>query len=116
MIPKPEYIYAAELLSVTDGDTIKVRVDLGFCTHVEIAIRLANVFAAERGDPEGTKHTAALKALLPTGSKVVIKTYKTKGAMKTTFGRYIAEVYCDDVCVNEEMCKVIETPQGKGVK
>lgn len=116
MITKPEYTYLAELLSITDGDTIKVRVDLGFSTHVEIAIRLANVFAAERGAENGQMHTAKLRSLLPTGSKIILKTYRTKGAERVTFGRYVADVYCDGVFVNDEMRKAIGVPQGKGVK
>lgn len=100
MTPVPSYVYEAEILSVTDGDSVKVRVDLGFSTLVKISVRLANVFAAERHEPNGPAHTAILRSLLPTGSRVTLVSHRLRGAERQTFGRYVADIWLDGDHIN----------------
>jgi endonuclease YncB( thermonuclease family) len=114
MNPSPSYTYAAEVLSVTDGDTLKLRVDVGFEADRRLAVRLAGVFAAERHEELGSLHTGHLRSLLPVGSKVVVVTQRNRGSDVTTFGRYVADVWCDGQHVNEEMRRLIGEPQGAG--
>lgn len=111
------YIYNATVLSVIDGDTVKLRADLGFSVHTEISIRLADVFAAERGEFNGKLHTDVLKEMLQVGTQVVLVSKRIKGKDVTTFGRYVGDIYnLDGLHINEEMRKAIGEPQGKGVK
>lgn len=114
--PEPSYTYEAEVVSVTDGDTLKLLVDLGFSTQHRIAVRLADVFAAERREAAGPAHTAGLKRMLPIGTRVVVRTQRLRGAEVQTFGRYVADVWCSCVHVNAEMRRMIGEPQGAGVK
>ncbi len=114
--PQAAYTYNAEVTGVTDGDTLKVRVDLGFQIEHRIAVRLADVFAAERNEPAGGLHTAQLRAMLPVGTKVTLVTRRLRGAEVSTFGRYVADVWCDGQHINEEMRRQIGAPQGAGVK
>lgn len=114
MTPVPSYTYEAELLSVTDGDTVKVRVDLGFSAFVKIAVRLANVFAAERSQPDGPAHTAILRAMLPTGARVVLVSHRLRGTERQTFGRYVADLYLDGEHINAEAQKRYGQAQGTG--
>jgi len=114
MSPSPSYCYHAEVLSVTDGDTLKLRVDVGFEGDRRIAVRLAGVYAAERHEEMGALHTGHLRSLLPVGSKVVVMTQRNRGSDVTTFGRYVADVWCEDEHVNEEMRRLIGKAQGIG--
>ena len=111
------YTYNATVLSVTDGDTVKLRVDLGFFVHVDVSIRLADVFAAERGEFNSKIHTDALKEMLHVGTQVVLASKRMRGKDVTTFGRYVGDIYnLDGLHINEQMRKAIGEPQGKGVK
>lgn len=104
------YARNAELLWVTDGDTVRVLVDLGMTVHRKIDVRLKDVWAAERNTPTGLAHTAAVRALLPTGSRVVVRTYKDR----QTFGRYVADLWLDGQHMNPVIQAAIGAPQGTG--
>ena len=83
-----EYTYKAELERVVDGDTIHVKLDLGFgIKHHEI-LRLAKINAAESETTEGKKATTALKKILKDLPFLIVKTNKTD-----IYGRYIADVF-----------------------
>jgi len=88
------YTYRAFVMGVYDGDTITVRVDLGFHTFVEQRLRLARINAWE---VRGTERPAGLLArdwlrsqIL--GKDVTVTTSQEKGK----YGRYIAEVELPD--------------------
>jgi endonuclease YncB( thermonuclease family) len=86
--PKSSYTYKAELERVVDGDTIHVKLDLGFgIKHREI-LRLAKINAAEAETKEGRKATTALKKILKDVPFLIVKTNKTD-----IYGRYIADVF-----------------------
>ena len=83
-----EYTYKAELERIVDGDTIHVKLDLGFgIKHREI-LRLAKINAAEAETSDGKKATAALKKILKDAPFLIVKTNKTD-----IYGRYIADVF-----------------------
>ena len=85
---KSFYTYKAELERVVDGDTIHVKLDLGFgIKHREI-LRLAKINAAEAETTEGKKATTALKKILKDLPFLIVKTNKTD-----IYGRYIADVF-----------------------
>lgn len=88
---KNDYIYKSELERVVDGDTIHVKLDLGFgIKHSEI-LRLAKINATESSTAAGTKATDALKKILKDVPFLIIKTNKTD-----IYGRYIADVFFAD--------------------
>ncbi len=83
-----EYTYVAKIEKIVDGDTIHVKIDLGFdVTHQQI-LRLAKINAAEATTKEGKKATARLKEILKDIPFMVIKTNKTD-----IYGRYVADVF-----------------------
>jgi len=43
----PSYIYKADVVNITDGDTFRVRIDLGFDTHVLKQIRTRDIDTRE---------------------------------------------------------------------
>jgi len=89
------YNYRATVVSVYDGDTITVDVDLGFSATLRMNVRLARINAPEvRGEQRAAGLTAAeaLRQLLPVGQEVFLKTYKDG---REKYGRYLAEVLLD---------------------
>ena len=95
------YEYQASLLSVVDGDTVDVTVDLGFRIHREIRLRLEGVdthetYGVSKDSEEyrkGTEEKAFVEAWFGDAETeefewpVLIRTEKTG-----KFGRYIADV------------------------
>lgn len=106
---KQKFVYEAKVLSVHDGDTISVEIDLGFELKFTDKIRFYGLNAPElkiRNDknklvenPAGTKTLEIVKEFLPIGSTIVVETIKDK---KEKYGRYLANIYAmrDDEQVN----------------
>lgn len=85
---RAEYTYFAELERIVDGDTIHVKLDLGFGVKHREILRLAKIDAAEAGTKEGEKATAGLKKILSGVKFLVVRTNKTD-----IYGRYVADVF-----------------------
>lgn len=98
------YEYRATVTRVVDGDTIDCDVDLGFHMTAKIRFRLGRINTPEvRGveKVEGKAASAFLKEYLARhDGKVTIKTEKAG-----KFGRWIAEVFCGEHNVNDELVK-----------
>jgi len=95
------YEYRAFVRKVYDGDTVTVDIDLGFDVVLQKQkIRLLRINAPEvRGEqrPEGLKSRDALRERI--GNKwVKVKTQQDK---KGKYGRWLGEIWLDDVCVND---------------
>ena len=100
------YEYLATVISVYDGDTITVSVDLGFHITQTMSVRLARINSPEvRGSSstEGLEARDYLRSIL-LGKKVTLVTYKDS---KEKYGRYLADVYLAEPrvfnCVNDMM-------------
>lgn len=100
------YEYLATVISVYDGDTITVSVDLGFHISQTMSVRLARINSPEvRGSSstEGLEARDYLRSIL-LGKKVTLVTYKDS---KEKYGRYLADVYLGEPrvfnCVNDMM-------------
>jgi micrococcal nuclease len=86
-----DYRYRAHVLKIYDGDTITVRVDLGFHVQITQRLRLARIDAWEvRGEerPAGLIARDWLRSQI-LGRDVIVQTVKDATGK---YGRYIAEV------------------------
>lgn len=104
------YEYSAKCVSVYDGDTITVDLDLGFNTHRRgIKIRLLGINTPEiRGGTEATKAEGRRsrdwleKKILD--KEIVLKTYKDK---KGKYGRWLGKIFLpgetDKASLNDQM-------------
>lgn len=95
------YEYRAFVRKVYDGDTVTVDIDLGFDVVLKgQKIRLVRINAPEvRGKEraDGLKSRDALREKI--GNKwIKIKTQKDK---KGKYGRWLGEIWIDEVCVND---------------
>lgn len=98
------YEYRATVVSVYDGDTCRLDVDLGFYTQIlKMGIRLAGINAPELydGTPAGMAARDYLRSLLPVGSLVTLRTLKDK---QEKYGRWLGYITnADGVNVNGDM-------------
>jgi len=89
------YTYNATLLDVTDGDTIKVRIDMGFRVSCEQSIRINMVDTPEMFSgsieerAEGRKAKAYLQQLLA-DNPLTLVTWKDA---RQSFNRWCADVF-----------------------
>jgi endonuclease YncB( thermonuclease family) len=94
--PNPLYVYKAFVEKVVDGDTLLVRIDLGFTVFTEQRIRFRGInteeIANKKKKTKGTERATRAQAFVQDKLKdipfVVIKTYKTD-----IYGRYVGDVF-----------------------
>tara|TARA_R100000700_G_C3179519_1_gene156251 strand:+ start:5691 stop:6029 length:339 start_codon:yes stop_codon:yes gene_type:complete len=97
--------YYAEVLRVVDGDTVDVRVDLGFNVHYKVRVRMHGINAPEsrtRDKEEKIRGLAAKERLeqLIDGKRVTLKSH---GVGK--FGRCLGEITVGSINVNAQLLK-----------
>jgi endonuclease YncB( thermonuclease family) len=91
------YFYKAKLISVTDGDTVKVMVDVGFNTHHEIILRLEGFNAQEVRTKDlvekaqGFKVKERLESMLNSQEYIYVLTNK-----QGSFKRWLATIWLDE--------------------
>ncbi len=89
------YTYAARVVKVIDGDTLKVKAKLGETERIRKKLRLRKIDAPEIDTPEGKKARDFVVQALKDCPWIVIKTYSTD-----IHDRYLVDVFylegCDD--------------------
>lgn len=88
------------MLSIHDGDTISVEIDLGFQMRFTDKIRFYGLNAPELrvrneskklvSNPQGLQTLEAVNSLIKVGDIIIIETIKDN---KEKFGRYLANIY-----------------------
>ncbi|MDU0429186.1 thermonuclease family protein [Staphylococcus chromogenes] len=86
-LDKQLYIFKASVLRVIDGDTLEMRIDLGFHTHTVRKVRLLGVDTPERGQVNYNEAIAFTTSTV-LGKDVYVQTYQADA-----FGRYLADVW-----------------------
>lgn len=86
------YEYEAEVIRWVDGDTVYLRVDLGFGTSWESRFRLYGIDTPERGQPGHSEATAFCMGAAPVGVTVAIRSHKPEEMRQDKYGRWLAEV------------------------
>lgn len=77
----------AEVTRVVDGDTVDMRIELGFGLNMHDRFRLYGIDTPEKGKAGNTEATANLKRLIE-GKTVSFDYYK-----KDKYGRHLATIY-----------------------
>lgn len=105
---KPTYIYKAKVIRVIDGDTIDVRLDVGFDTHIFKRLRLLGIDTWElRGDEreQGLVAKEFVESRMRLSKDEVYVQTEMDGEGK--YGRVLAWVWTESVvgetCLNEEL-------------
>ena len=97
------YHYNAFMTKIVDGDTVDVKLDLGFSTYFIERFRLYGINAWETRGEERTKGLLAkarVMELAPVGTNVKMRTFRDA---KGKYGRYLGEIILldNDKNVNE---------------
>ena len=92
--------YIAEVVRWVDGDTVEIRMDLGFKVYIRSRVRLARINAPEvkrysgvtqEEKERGIELTEALRQKIPVGTEVFVSATK-----RGKYGRYIVEIWDTD--------------------
>lgn len=86
------------LLRVVDGDTVECIIDYGFTLKQIHMVRLARINAPELNKAGGQDAKKHLENLL-ISKNIKFTTYKPKDK----YGRYLADVYADNLYINQAM-------------
>jgi endonuclease YncB( thermonuclease family) len=81
--------YPATVLRVIDGDTVEVRIDLGFGLSLVEPVRLAGIDAPEMSTPAGPLARRALTNFLPMSTAA---TLRTGAAERDKYGRVLGDL------------------------
>lgn len=96
------YEYRARVLSVVDGDTVHLEVDLGFDVRQRMTVRLFGINTPEMNTKTGPQAKAALLGKLVDGigtyKEVTLLSIKDK---REKYGRYLGTLVVDGVNLNE---------------
>lgn len=94
----PAFTYEATVLRVIDGDTVRVRVDLGLRISTEITVRLLGINAPELNTDAGKQSREYLRLI--EDQQIVLKTHKNP---KDKYGRWLGEIFCNGENINSLM-------------
>lgn len=114
-VPKRDYVYDATMVAVTDGDTVRLDLDLGLDVTVRIDCRMNGINAKGKRTAEGKKAMAFLQDLYPVGSRVRVETFRDN---TEKYGRYLVVLHHEklDDTVNSVMVRqgLVEPYYGVG--
>ena len=85
---KATYVYKARVERVVDGDTLLLRIDLGFQVWKEQRIRLAGIDTPPIDEPAGRKAFVYVRDQMAKAPFVMVKTNKID-----MYGRYIGHIF-----------------------
>lgn len=103
-VPIVDYAYHAKLLEVHDGDTYKMRFDLGFGITSTHWLRLRGAWSPELSEPGGAEAAAWVSLRLITAHQIIVRTQKTRtGTDVRSFVRYIADIWVDSESLADQL-------------
>lgn len=86
--PKDLYTYNAYVEKVIDGDTLKVRLDLGFDTWHRETLRLRGIDCPEMDTKEGQEAKAFVQSLVKETARLIVRSSRPE-----KYARYLADVF-----------------------
>lgn len=100
------YEYEAVVTKVYDGDSITVDIDLGFgIWKKKESIRLNGIDTPELRGSSAMEKVKAMEARDFLSSLIMFKTIKMQSVGKDKYGRYLADIFYKNVCINSQMIR-----------
>lgn len=96
---KPWDVPVVDVLRVIDGDTVQVRVDVGWRVEVRVTVRLVTVDTPERGQAGYDEATRFVGQWLHAGGfgpmerPLLLRDLRLASYGKVTFDRWLADLY-----------------------
>ena len=101
-----KFYYAVDIVKIVDGDTVDVRIDLGFDVWHKCRVRLVGINAPEsrtRDKEEKERGLAAKEWLI---DRLADESVELHSQGKGKYGRVLGELYIDETNINQEMIEV----------
>lgn len=117
--PRPidEYVRSASLHRLVDGDTLALKIDLGYEVGLVSSLRLVGVNTPEivgAAKPLGKASAAFVQQWFASHGEVLVRSYKAK--QKEKYGRWLIEVWSADgtgLSLNQELlARGLAVPMG----
>jgi endonuclease YncB( thermonuclease family) len=103
------FLYRAEVQKIVDGDTLDLRLDLGFDVDKRHRVRLADVDTAAAGTETGERARRYVEDVLANASSIAIQTRKFD-----LHGRYVAHLFYAKAEPSNDKARVINQVFAKG--
>jgi endonuclease YncB( thermonuclease family) len=97
---KDLYTYKGDIERVIDGDTIWVKIDLGFGVSTRQKLRLRGINAPELKTRAGKKAKRFVEEELKAVPSVIVTTTKPD-----KYDRYLSDIFCHGVCLNRRLLR-----------
>jgi micrococcal nuclease len=94
------YWYQATVISIHDGDTMTLKIDMGRRIYAEDSIRLYRINAPELSQAGGKESRDYLRSLVPIGADVRVQTFKNA---RDKYGRWLGDVWHNGICLNDHL-------------
>lgn len=98
-----KFVYSAVVEKVIDGDTIDATVDLGFRVYTKIRFRLNGIDTAEVTSADPDIRSKALRAKARVADLILNKDVTIKSSKADKYGRWLADVFVNDIHLNEQL-------------
>lgn len=104
---KDLYTYAADIEKIIDGDTLKVRFDLGFNIEIRQTLRLRGLDCPEMDTKEGQQAKAFVQSHIKEATQLIVRSSRSD-----KYDRYLADVFIPqgaepdpetDICLNNSL-------------
>jgi len=97
------YHYRGVVVKVYDGDTITVDIDLGF--HVSMNKETFRLYRINTPEVRGSEKEQGIISRDWLRDRILNKEVKlvTVKDKKGKYGRWLADVWIDDICINDEL-------------
>lgn len=99
---KDLFTYNALVEKIIDGDTIKVRIDLGFDTWIRETLRLRGIDCAEMSTKEGVAAKTFVQSIIKVAQWIVIHSSRSD-----KYDRYLADVYIQSAVGSQQSTEEI---------
>ena len=90
-VPRPKdtaYLYDCVVENIVDGDTLLIRIDLGFDVWKQQRIRLADIDCPPLDTPKGQEAADYVRARMAKADMVMVRTHKVD-----VYGRYVGHIF-----------------------
>lgn len=88
----PLYLYSARVVSIIDGDTFDLGIDLGFGIEIRDRVRLFGVNCPEISSSEGIQAVEYINSLVKVDQQITIRSIKNR---REQYGRYLVIIYLE---------------------
>ena len=106
-IPFVPPVQFGKVVKVYDGDTITLATKLPYENSpvYRFQVRLSGIDTPEMKTQNDTEKQCAQLAKKFVSDKILFKIVELRDVQMEKYGRLLAKIYCDDICINDLLCQ-----------